>query len=426
MRMLNICRITPPSSCLKKGYATQHVKPPIIKIKDATFYRQHPSSVTGEAAGNHLFQKGLTFELPSFAKEQEHWAILGPSSSGKSSFLQILRGQFINDPPLSRSYPYLSSDEIKAKNPELRIPSRAIQYVGFGGEQGISAAQGTRGAYLSARYESLREATDWTVLNYLEGHTEPNSSEELSEKVDPGALKKVIKDLRLGELLDMPVANLSNGQTRRAKIARAILEKPEVLLLDEVLMGLDPPTLTHLSPLLHSLSQKNDPRIVLTLRHQDPIPDWVTKLCVLETGCNVALMGPKSKVLDQLKNKKGAGLNVREVGRTLTSHGIMEPKNSQQGDVKRGDSFVGPVFSSGEPLVEMEGVTIAYGSKAVLGNWKQKVDGEVKEGLHWTVRRGQRWGILGPNGSGKTTLLSLICRSSIMTSISRSLSHHCR
>jgi ABC-type molybdenum transport system ATPase subunit/photorepair protein PhrA len=61
-----------------------------------------------------------------------------------------------------------------------------------------------------------------------------------------------------------------------------------------------------------------------------------------------------------------------------------------------------------EPLVEMEGVRIKYGPSAVLGDWQQDVDGTQKDGLWWTVRRGERWGIFGANGSGKTTLLSLV------------------
>lgn len=67
-----------------------------------------------------------------------------------------------------------------------------------------------------------------------------------------------------------------------------------------------------------------------------------------------------------------------------------------------------PALQSGEPIVEMEGVRVQYGDKVVLGDWKQTVDGEEKDGLHWKVRRGQRWAILGANGSGKTTVLSLI------------------
>jgi ABC-type molybdenum transport system ATPase subunit/photorepair protein PhrA len=64
--------------------------------------------------------------------------------------------------------------------------------------------------------------------------------------------------------------------------------------------------------------------------------------------------------------------------------------------------------SSPEPIVEMEGAVVSYGTKTVLGNWSQPIDGEDKPGLWWKVHRGERWGIFGPNGSGKTTLLSLI------------------
>jgi ABC-type molybdenum transport system ATPase subunit/photorepair protein PhrA len=62
----------------------------------------------------------------------------------------------------------------------------------------------------------------------------------------------------------------------------------------------------------------------------------------------------------------------------------------------------------GEPIVEMEGVRIAYGGNAVLGDWQQEVDGVQKQGLHMSIHRGQRWGIFGANGSGKTTYLSLV------------------
>ena len=224
--------INPSLRAFSIRYTSTTAKPPIISIRDATFHRHHPASQT--QPNPELF-KNLNYELPSFPSMPEHWAILGAGGSGKTTFLQILRGQHLSFPPRARSYPYLNSKEIEQKNHELRIPSRAIEYVGFGGEQGVNATQGTRGAYLSARYESLKEATDWTVMNYLQGHTELNPSEEdQAKQVDSEALKKVTSDLRLGDLVDMPVANLSNGQTRRAKIAKAILGQPEVLLLDEV------------------------------------------------------------------------------------------------------------------------------------------------------------------------------------------------
>jgi ABC-type Mn2+/Zn2+ transport system ATPase subunit len=129
----------------------------------------------------------------------------------------------------------LASDEIDKKDHRLRIPSRAIQYAGFNAAKGQALAGGVRGAYLSARYESHREETDWTVRQYLTGNMELNPSEDRDTLLDENnaLLQQVVSDLRLQKYLSMPVSNLSNGQTRRARIAKALLTKPELLLLHE-------------------------------------------------------------------------------------------------------------------------------------------------------------------------------------------------
>jgi ABC-type molybdenum transport system ATPase subunit/photorepair protein PhrA len=288
-------------------------------------------------------------------------------------------------------------------------------------------------------------------MDYLQGNTELNPSQDIDgKKIDPETLERVIKDLRLGDLVDMPVSNLSNGQTRRARIAKALLGNPEVLLLDEPFMGLDPPTLLTLSPMLRGLAEASAPRLVLTLRPQDPIPDWITHLMFLKGNCEVAYSGRKEEVLQELrayvtdvregKAKPDFHLplsSMSEVGRKLTAGGVEEPVLSDQSritpisesKVRKADrqthqndvletiplSRDGYVLKDihprkfGDALVEMEGVRVSYGSKAVLGNWTQEVDGGSKDGLWWTVKRGERWGIFGPNGSGKTTILSLIC-----------------
>ena len=51
-----------------------------------------------------------------------------------------------------------------------------------------------------------------------------------------------------------------------------------------------------------------------------------------------------------------------------------------------------------EALVEMKNLKIKYGEKQILGGWDQGKSDVAKDGLWWTVRRGERWGVFGPNG----------------------------
>ncbi len=102
-------------------------------------------------------------------------------------------------------------------------------------------------------------------------------------------------------------------------------------------MGLDPPTLLTLSPLLHRLAEANAPRLVLSLRPQDPIPDWITHLIYLKGNCEIAFQGRKETVLEELREhvksiqegKEAPDFHLplnsmNEIGRQLTKDGIID------------------------------------------------------------------------------------------------------
>ncbi|PHH65294.1 hypothetical protein CDD81_2706 [Ophiocordyceps australis] len=380
---------------------------PIVRIVNGTFYRQHPKSCSAQA--NPPLLSHVSFELPWASPQPHTWCVVGPSLSGKTTFLQVLGGKLFCDPPTARSFPYLSWDGAPSW---LRSPHQALRYVGFGTEQN----GGAPASYLAARYESRREATDFSLQDFLQDKMELNPLEKPigADRQSTKLLQDVVDKLKLSNLLDLPVAFLSNGQGRRARIARALLTRPEVLLLDEPFMGLDPPTVHALSALLQSLAAKASPRLVLSARPQDPIPKWITHLIYLGSDCQVASMGEKETVLDGLSKYAGsvkAGTikqdekvpvsALGEAGRTVASNKAMAGARRQEEQAKRVDR-------QSEALVELQGCQVRYGDKIALGNWRQQTAQGQEEGLVWTVRRGERWGVFGPNGSGKTTIVSLL------------------
>ena len=174
-------------------------------------------------------------------------------------------------------------------------------------------------------------------------------------------------------------------------------------------MGLDPATQASLSPLLFSLAQASSPRLLLALRPQDPIPDWITHLVYLNPGCNVGLQGVKDGVLDTLQTRAaktlsaGAVIPTVESGRNKHGNNTVPPDTAVYTEDRVSNNWLSQrdvsVSGPGEPVVQMKNVIIKYGKKQVLGGWAEIHEGETRAGLHWTVRRGERWGVFGPNGT---------------------------
>ncbi len=218
-------------------------------------------------------------------------------------------------------------------------------------------------AYYSERYHSRRN--DFLPLSqYLDPNPDPNRSEMLFD---------VAAKMDLTDLLDQNVMNLSNGQSKRAQIAKLLLEKPEVLIFDEPYVGLDPSARENLNNVMGTLASKSEPSIILALRPLDPVPSWITHILWLNQDGTVKMCGEAAKVVPKLQ----------------------EDIDLRQARV-RSAAVSSAASTDGASIVELKDVGVSYWGKCILS------------GINWHIREGQRWALSGNNGSGKTTLLSLI------------------
>lgn len=142
----------------------------------------------------------------------------------------------------------------------------------------------------------------------------------------------------------------------------ALLKEPEVLIVDEPFLGLDPENRKTLDKILKSLPIT----VIISAQSASAIPDWTTHLAIASEEYVVS--GRVSEVE------------------------YVEPKRVETS--KRDSSLI----ASRKPAIELKGITIKY----------RDADRPLFDNLELTVREGERVHIKGPNGSGKSTLLALI------------------
>ena len=103
--------------------------------------------------------------------------------------------------------------------------------------------------------------------------------------------------LDINALLNRPIGKLSGGQRRRVDIARAIIHKPQILILDEPTTGLDPQTRHMVWNVIDVLRKRDKITVFLTTHYMEEAAD-ADKVIILDTGRIVADGTPL-----QLKNK---------------------------------------------------------------------------------------------------------------------------
>jgi ABC-2 type transport system ATP-binding protein len=100
--------------------------------------------------------------------------------------------------------------------------------------------------------------------------------------------------LGVAELLSRPVSTYSGGQRRRLEIARALVSQPQVLILDEPTVGLDPRIRYELLDVIAGLRAEQEMTILLTTHYLDEAERLCDRVAIMHDGAIVAVGTPKA------------------------------------------------------------------------------------------------------------------------------------
>ncbi len=276
----------------------------------------------------------------------ERWVLAGANGAGKTQLLKLIAGAVWPTPTGRevRRYrwkgqewrtPYEIQDEIAYVGPE-----RQDRYTRYGWDHTVEQVVATGVHRTDIPLHTTREA-------------------------DRKRVTAILRRLRIEPLARRRFLTLSYGERRLTLLARALASRPAMLLLDELLNGMDE---THHERALRWLEATSRSRMawVLSTHRVEDVPESATHALVLEHG-RVVYRGaigraPLTRWLDR-RARPGAGGRARDRG------------------------------ACGPPLVRLTHAHVHLDEHVALKD------------VSLTIRAGDCWVVHGRNGSGKTTLL---------------------
>ena len=126
---------------------------------------------------------------------------------------------------------------------------------------------------------------------------------DLNEKEYQDRLNYLVKLFEIGDLINVPVRKLSLGQRMKCEIVASLLNRPEILLLDEPTIGLDIIAKQKIRELIKELNQKEKVTIILTSHDMQDIERLCKRIVIINHG-RIVYDGDKDKLNEKyLKNK---------------------------------------------------------------------------------------------------------------------------
>ena len=235
------------------------------------------------------------------------------------------------------------------------------------------------------------------------------------------ALESQAREVLLGlgfddERIDGDVGALSGGWKMRVTMARVLLGRPDVLLMDEPTNHLDIESIIWLEDFLKSLPGA----LLMTSHDREFMNRIVTKIAEIDDGeitaysgnydfyererairetnreaayaRQQAMLAKEQRFIDRFAAHAAKAAQVQSRVKALEKIEKVEPPRTRK--IVEFDFRQPP--RSGDQVAVIEDLKKAYGRRVIY------------DGLSLTIRRGERWCVMGRNGAGKTTLLRMV------------------
>jgi len=216
--------------------------------------------------------------------------------------------------------------------------------------------------------------------------------------------------------IDGDVGALSGGWKMRVALARVLLGRPDVLLMDEPTNHLDIESIIWLEQFLKQLPAT----LLMTSHDREFMNRIVTKIAEIDSGeitvysgnydfyererairesnqqaafaRQQAMLAKEQRFIDRFRTHAAKAAQVQSRIKALDKIEKIELPRKRQ--VIKFEFRTPP--RSGDQVAVLEDLAKRYGSRTIY------------DGFSLTVRRGERWAVMGKNGAGKTTLLKMI------------------
>ena len=242
--------------------------------------------------------------------------------------------------------------------------------------------------------------------------------------------EKLVSLFSVSSILERGLRFLSTGEFRKVLLLRALLEKPDLLVIDDPFDGLDASSRDHLKSVINELI-KTGSRIILISGRIEDYPDEATHMLLLSDGTikyigdirkgtavfreehqkqkegivsgsddpllAEQLLGYKSSTI--FKNPGSSDISISGKNAGMCCCNDSESSFFHAGDISYAsdhDNRTSSESCRGAVLIDMIDTSVSYNGRTVLDR------------INWKVRRGEKWKITGANGVGKSTLLSLV------------------